>query len=331
MRYYGWDLFFLSAQSGEKIMRATAYFATIALLVGLMANSAVAAPLIIGILEERPSGDWGSPLQNVVRVGFVKAGSEWVALHCKSPEDTSSVACRAIARPEAPSTWTVYYRGKVMGTVKSTFWVMPDLAHEGTLAIAPGHVPAVGAPSKDFAGWMGADVHRPLIAVNSVVPPFASRWNKDTPHPELVAEAWPAFRSVVSAVDVCAKDSGIVSHHTLRPSDVKPMTGWRSTSGELLLHFGVDPHLQANCEIEDNQDVWLFRGLDGDFRVLPGQVWSEDEATSFTPSLELMDEGDFDGDGGEEVVFFFSGYNFDGYVLYHDNFRKAVRFGWRYH
>jgi hypothetical protein len=312
-------------------MPTKAYFATFVVLVYLMANMAVAAPLIIGILEERPSGDWGSALQNDVRVGFVKAGVEWVALGCKDSEDVFSLACRALARPEAPVTWTVYYRGKVLGTVKSTSWVSPTSAYKGALAISPGSVPTVGKPSKDFGGWMDVDGHRPLIAFNSAVPPFASQWDKDTSHPELLAAAWPAFRSVVSAVDVCVKDSDAVSHHTLRPSDVKPMPGWRSRSGELLLHFGVDPRLQANCEMQDSPDVWLFRDPDGDLRVLPGQVWSEHEAINFTPSLELVDAGDFAGDGDQEAVFFFSGYNFDGYILYYDSFKKAVRFGWHYH
>jgi hypothetical protein len=312
-------------------MRAKAYFVNLVMLAGLIANTAVAAPLIIGILEERLSGDWGSPLQNSMRIGFVKAGLEWAALHCQNPKDISNAACHEVARPESSVTWTIYYHGKALGKVKTTAWLIPTSSNKDSLVIAPGRVPTVGAPSKDFAGWMDTAVHRPLIAVNSTVPPFANRWSRDTTHPELVAEAWPAFRTVVSAVDVCTKDSGVASHYTLRSSDIKPMTGWRSTSGELLLHFGIDPRLQENCNIQDNQDVWLFRGLDGNFRALPGQVWSADESINFTPSLELIDAGDFDGDGGEEAVFFFSGYNFDGYVLHHDNFRKAVRFGWHYH
>ena len=105
----------------------------------------------------------------------------------------------------------------------------------------------------------------------------------------------------------------------------------RSRSGELLLHFGVDARLQANCEIRDNPDVWLFRSSGGDLWALPGQMWSGREAINFTPNLELVDAGDFAGNGGEEAVFFFSGYNFDGYILYYDSFRKAVRFGWSYH
>lgn len=111
------------------------------------------------------------------------------------------------------------------------------------------------------------------------------------------------------------------------------MPGWCSRSGELLLNFWVDPRLLVNCDIRSNPriDVWLFRGPGGDFRALPDQVWSDRETANFPPGLELVDTGDFAGDGGEEAVFFFSGYNFDGYILYYDNFRKAVRFGWNYH
>mgnify|MGYP001594152339 CR=1 FL=1 len=43
-------------------MPAKAYLATVAVLAVLMANTAADAPLIIGILEERPSGDWGASL-----------------------------------------------------------------------------------------------------------------------------------------------------------------------------------------------------------------------------------------------------------------------------
>ena len=312
--------------------RGTKYAAlAVAVLAGIMANAAAAAPLIIGILEERPSGDWGSSPQNVVRVGFMKAGSEWAALRCKDPEEAFSAVCRALALPEAPVTWTVYYRGNVLGTVKSTSWIIPDVSYEGALATAPGRVPAVGTPSKDFAGWTNMNAHRPLIAINSAVPPFTSRWEKDEPRPELLAAAWPVFQSVVSTVDVCAKDSDAVSIHTLRQEDVKPMPGWRSRSGELLLRLGVDPSLQANCEMWSSPDLWLFRDPGGDLRVLPDQVWNEHEGTNFNPSLEPLDAGDFDGDGGEEAIFFFSGYNFDGYILYYDSFRKSVRFGWSYH
>jgi hypothetical protein len=71
-------------------MRATAYFATIALPAGLIEYTVAAAPLIIAILEEGPGGDWGSALQDDVRVGFIKEGIEWIALCCKNLDDAAS-------------------------------------------------------------------------------------------------------------------------------------------------------------------------------------------------------------------------------------------------
>jgi hypothetical protein len=223
-------------------VRANLYYAAVAALAGLMAKAVLAAPLIVGILEERRGADLDSSRQHHLRAGFMKAASEWVVLRCKDAEEASGAVCRALATPGAQVPWTIYYRGNVLGTVKSTSWTMSDLSmHEGALAIAPGQVPAVGKPSKDFAGWMSTNAHRPLIAINSAVPPYTSRWEMGEPHPELLAAAWPAFHSVVSAVDVCEEDSDAVSIHTLRQEDVKPMRGLSSRSGELLLRFGVDP------------------------------------------------------------------------------------------
>jgi len=45
----------------------------------------------------------------------------------------------------------------------------------------------------------------------------------------------------------------------------------------------------------------------------------------------LLDVGDYDKDGKSEVLFWSSGYNEDGYVLYYDDFRKKVPFKWHYH
>lgn len=47
--------------------------------------------------------------------------------------------------------------------------------------------------------------------------------------------------------------------------------------------------------------------------------------------LELIEFGDFDGDGESEGLFFLSGYNRDGYVLLHDKMTKLTKFVWSYH
>ena len=48
-------------------------------------------------------------------------------------------------------------------------------------------------------------------------------------------------------------------------------------------------------------------------------------------NLSLIDAGDYDKDGRSEVVFWYSGYNRDGYVLLYDNFTKRTDFVWTYH
>jgi len=194
-----------------------------------------------------------------------------------------------------------------------------------------GSIPAVGAPSKDYAGWPDTPSHRPLLAVSDVIAPFANRWTEDKPHPELLRQVWPVFRRTVSAVDVCTKDGGDAGRRTLLSADVKPRSGWRSQSGEQLLQFETDPNLQANCEIQSGASVWLYRGADGRIRTLPGQNWSEDDATNSPPNLNLVDTGRLGGGDDEEAVFFLSGYDIDGYVLYYDHFQNFTRFSWSYH
>lgn len=47
--------------------------------------------------------------------------------------------------------------------------------------------------------------------------------------------------------------------------------------------------------------------------------------------LTLIDAGDYDGDGASELVFWYSGYNSDGYVLLRADLRRRVEYLWSYH
>jgi hypothetical protein len=61
----------------------------------------------------------------------------------------------------------------------------------------------------------------------------------------------------------------------------------------------------------------LCRRIGG--RALPGN------------ELLLIDAGDYDGNGRSELVFRKSSYDYDGYVIYFDDFAKSAEFGWTYH
>jgi hypothetical protein len=47
--------------------------------------------------------------------------------------------------------------------------------------------------------------------------------------------------------------------------------------------------------------------------------------------LSLVDAGDYDADGESELLFWYSGYNQDGYTLLFDGLRKQVSYRWKYH
>ena len=47
--------------------------------------------------------------------------------------------------------------------------------------------------------------------------------------------------------------------------------------------------------------------------------------------MELVDAGDYDGDGRSELLFWRGGYNRDGYVLVFDELRQKVEYTWSYH
>jgi hypothetical protein len=47
--------------------------------------------------------------------------------------------------------------------------------------------------------------------------------------------------------------------------------------------------------------------------------------------LELVGAGDFDGDGQSELLFWQSGYNEDGYLLFSSGLKQKAKYLWGYH
>ena len=47
--------------------------------------------------------------------------------------------------------------------------------------------------------------------------------------------------------------------------------------------------------------------------------------------LNYLDHGDFDNDGKDEFLFWYSIFNHDKYVLFYDDFKKSIDFEWSYH
>lgn len=75
--------------------------------------------------------------------------------------------------------------------------------------------------------------------------------------------------------------------------------------------------------------IWVMRDKRGVLRML-GTPYSKRNSGAFD-KFELIANNDFDGDGSTELVFWYSGYFHDGYVLLSDGLTKMTTFTWGYH
>ena len=62
-----------------------------------------------------------------------------------------------------------------------------------------------------------------------------------------------------------------------------------------------------------------------------GSLSTQPRSRASSTATSRIDAGDYDNDGHSELIFAKPGYNYDGYVLYDDDLRHPVEFGWSYH
>jgi hypothetical protein len=294
---------------------------------------------IVGILESLSPGSaaelqrsYGTTVSAEVRVAFAKRDGKWVAYR----SDVGDLEELNAARRSFPEsvTWTITFDGKSRGRLESA---LPDrwlyYAHIGVQLIRPNSaVPRFGKPTADFEPF-GADtpVYRPVVLVSQ---PQASQLQTSQLQTSQLQtsqlrvhdpQKWkPAklgngdLRRVLADFrrQVRTESSGV----EFSDGDVRPDKVYRSAAGEVLFALAI-------------------RGPKPPADGPPGPAWSPHwfvangaEPIRFLGSeMALIDAGDYDNDGQSEVVFLKVSYNFTGYMLFFDDFRQSVEFGWSYH
>ena len=284
---------------------------------------------IVGILESLSPGSatelqrsYGTSASAEVRVAFAKRDGKWVAYR----SDVGDLEELNAARRSFPQgvTWTITFDGKSRGRLESA---LPDrwlyYAHIGVQLIRPNSaVPRFGKPTADFEPFdANVPVYRPVVLVSR---PQASqlqtsqlrvqdpqKWKPAKLGNGDLRRAFADFRRQVRT-----EDSGV----EFSDGDVRPGKAYRSAAGEVLFALAI-------------------RGPKPPADGPPGPAWSPHwfVANGAGPirflgsEMALIDAGDYDNDGQSEVVFMKVGYNFTGYMLFFDDFRQSVEFGWSYH
>lgn len=292
-----------------------------------------AKPLIlVGVLESQPDpiAPEGAPARDHMRVAFRFRNGTWAAACEGKPSARRNDGCE-VPEPQEPKQWHVVFDGRGLGDVETAGWRSSEYySFTGALTTTTLPLPRVEEPEASFPAWWGQPKRRPLVAVSGqAVPTIGQTWHREPVRQRDPASAWPLFQARVPIIPNCkfsddGKPLGIARR--AERSDVIVFDRVRIVNGGVLL--GVRARTSDDCAEDGGfaSDFWILKSVNGPAFALEGF-----DMSGWGYSLKLVDMGSYAGDGTQQAVFAYSGYNEDGYVLYYDGLRKRVQFTWGYH
>jgi hypothetical protein len=268
--------------------------------------------IYLGVLEERPGSMEGESSRRVVRATFRKHGAEWRAL------DAASGAPNEMS-------WTIASRGADLGALTSRGPAATAMSADvGMQEIdADQTVPTVGERSAEFAGWAGAAVYRPLVAVSQ--PNFADpeAWTARDLDAGETQRLIRAFRAQFPAASNCVSpEANVAAPWAYTDADIAHGGALASSQGWVV----------ANATLTNYRcDGPPSMGEATPFTSQTFTISPEGEVSAIGQGLTFVDAGDYDADGASELVFALSDYNRGGYTIFYDHFAKHAEFAFSFH
>jgi hypothetical protein len=237
----------------------------------------------------------------MIRVLFRFDRDKWVAF----PNDCQDQDCLRRITSQYPShaRWFIGFNGRKLATLKSHSpadfeWY----ANVGLQEVdQQSQFPKIGAKSKDFGGFTGEAVYRPLVANSGPFFTDPEGWKRAVP-PKGVEDAFRAAFRHKSPKFCPQSEDGETPAAPVKyeNSQVQIKKAYRSNRGTWIAEIHLnDPKA---CEY----DRWFVVAPDGSAAYLDEGVW-------------LVDAGDFNKDGESEVLFSISRYDRGGYELFYDH------------
>lgn len=286
-----------------------------AVCAGFVTNGqALDKSLYLGVIEHSLADCEGyvSTTPYMVRAAFHWKGNDWKAL----PDKRESAA----EFPER-ATWTIALDGKNLGQIHTTR--PPDWeggSHIGLLQPDPREkLNPIPSPPEEFPYFFCGGYDRPIVVVSKPNFTDPDQWKAADVPEDVVRRLIPFFRKEVASIPLsCVDESTDNPHGPYADSLIQVRKSYVSAAGARLVQLALPDSAAPQCDVDEEWDAprWFYvRGET--IRVLGA-------------SLYLIDAGDYDGDGHSEAVFLHDAYNYNGYVLFYDGFRKQAEFGWTY-
>jgi hypothetical protein len=231
-------------------------------------------------------------------------------------------------------TWTVAFDGKNLGQVESEP-LLPSQARLDKVAgpssthsiLTPADkIPAVGKAEGKFNGNFETVVRRPLVVVSRPNFNDPDGWKRGIVPDQVTALVRSSFRKVFSHIRQCD-----ASREPLN-------TDWNFPDSEIVTAKAYSSKKKAflvETELRHSRCVYDVNG--NDLQSLGGNQWfyvaPNRQVMYLGNRWELVDAGDYDGNGESEVIFYLAEGKDDlveteGYVLFYDDFRRNVRYTW---
>jgi hypothetical protein len=155
------------------------------------------------------------------------------------------------------------------------------------------------------------------------------RWKRTKLPDDLVQSIRKVFRDTFHHVRQCDSSGEPLGRDSrVLDSEIGVLKAYGSNKGSFLVETQLTKH---RCVF--NKDGDNLQLLEGDqwYYVTPTAV-----VTFLARDWELVDAGDYDGDGKSEVIFYVAESEDDaavekeGYILFYDDFQHSVRFTWNW-
>jgi len=285
-------------------------FVSIAIMLCLLETAC--GQTLLGVLEEPQCNDRNG---TAVSALFAKSEAGWISLSSQS-------AARGIDLEKI--NWVIGLHGREIGKIKTLDpgfstpyqWTYP---RDKLLNISPNQtIPRVADKLHLFAGWCRAPKNRPLVVVSNGSVSDPDNWEPFKPEASLIARVFVQFRKHAGPAVICPghSDSSVVFSYT--SNDLEALAGYKDRSGRKLISVRLKPRTD---------------GCEGP----PDEAWDSHtflvttQSTYLGAGLTLVDAGDYDANGKSALLFWFGGYNQDGYVLFSSDLAKEADYLWQYH
>jgi hypothetical protein len=277
--------------------------------------------VILGVLEDHSGNYAGDANFQVVRAIFEKQGKEWRPFqsNCSTPE------CLKLLPKSYPDEvrWTITFDGKRLGWVDAR---TPANFHFYSQAgieyiISANVIPTVGKREREYSGFAGESVYRPLVAVSQPNFKDPDGWKPAQPSPEQIDTVRREFRKKFPTVSNCKDpNENKLESWKYNDKDIKVESAYTSKTGWSLVEIDLTGYA---CDglVDDGgpfDGQWYVFQPSGKVQFLGSDMW-------------LVDAGDYDGDLQSEVLFAVVGYNLGGYRLFYQDFSRSAEFLFSYH